>query len=560
MLLSLTIHHIAVIRSVQIEFDNGLNILTGETGAGKSIIIDAINMLLGNRISKNLIRTGEDTASVTAIFSIDGQAEKYLSENGFPCEDGELMLYREISVSGKSTVRINGRAATVAILRELGDYLINIHGQHDNQSLMNAEKHIDILDEFCGDEETLKTYQQAYREYRQALKELEGFDMDEAEKERRQDMLKFEINEIEEAALKPNEMDQLLERRELLANSQNILKNVAKAYELLYGAANAYEDMGDAVKCIEQACRYDASLEPLKDSAYDVYYNMEAVAGELRKYQDNFEYDEGELNSIESRLSQINDLKRRYGGSIEEIFAYLSKAKEELESILHMEEKLQELREICQKAEKNLISAAKSLSEARQQGAVRMERQIMMELADLNMPNAQFKVHFTCLDEPLHYTPKGKEKIEFLLSANLGQDLDKLSKIASGGELSRIMLAIKSAVFEREGAQTLIFDEVDTGVSGRAAQKVAEKLYKVSQHRQVLCVTHLPQIAAMADQHYLIEKNVADEETLTTVERLEKSERVKEIARIIGGVKITAATLDNAREMLAMSDTLKKEA
>jgi DNA repair protein RecN len=559
MLVSLTIHQIAVIQSVQIEFDKGLNILTGETGAGKSIIIDALNMILGNRVSKNLIRTGEESASVSAIFMVQEEVQDYLSENGFPCEEGELMLYREINVSGKSTIRINGKLATASILKEIADSLVNIHGQHDNQSLMNPEKHLHILDEFCNNEKELYDYRQAYHRYRQIEKELSKFHIDEEEKIRRQRMLEFEIQEIEAADLKANEEEELTEKRNILSNAQNILKNVSRAYELLYGSANAYEDMGDAVKCIEQASRYDTSLDQIKDSAYDVYYNMESVAESLRHYRDGFEYDEAEVNEIEARLSLINDLKRRYGGSLAYIQEYLMKAKEDLSGILHLDEKLSELKVLYSQAEKKLQNTAEILTESRKKAAVKLEQQIMSELSELNMPNTKFHVSFSMIEDTKKFTEYGQEKIEFLLSANVGQNMDKLSKIASGGELSRIMLAIKSAVFEQDGAETLIFDEIDTGVSGRAAQKIAEKLYKVSKNRQVLCVTHLPQIAAMADHHYLIEKNVVADETLTTVSHLNEAEKVQEIARIIGGVKITDSTLENAGEMLALSRMYKRE-
>ncbi len=558
MLTSLTIHQIAVIRNAQIEFDSGLNVLTGETGAGKSIIIDALNMVLGDRISKNLIRTGEEKASVSAIFQIVPEIESYLSEIGFPCDDAELLLYREIHSSGKSVARINGKPATATILKDLAERLINIHGQHDNHSLMNAENHLHILDSFCGNEEALQRYQQVYRDYKRIEQELKQLQMDEAEKERQQRILEFEIQEIEEAALKENEEEELLERKQLLSNAQNILHSVTRAYDLLYGSANAFEKMGDAVKYLEQAAGYDSSLAETKDTAYDVYYNIESVAEMLRQYQDRFEYDETELEMIDTRLRSIRDLKRRYGGSFEQIDQYYRRAKEELATILHLDERLTELRNQFHQSAEELQASASVLTELRKTGAKKLETQIMLELSDLNMPNTIFQVSFITTEDVAQFHEYGQEKAEFLFSANVGQNVDKLSKIASGGELSRIMLAIKSAVFEKDGAETLIFDEIDTGVSGRAAQKIAEKLYKVSQNHQVLCVTHLPQIAAMADHHYLIEKNVTQEETLTTVCCLSSAQQAQEIARIIGGVKITEATLNNAEEMLTMSHKLKK--
>ncbi len=558
MLISLTIHQIAVIRNVQIEFDDGLNVLTGETGAGKSIIIDALNMVLGNRVSKNFIRTGADKASVSAIFQIKPELEHYLSESGFPCEDGELLLYREIHTSGKSVARINGKPATAAVLKDMAEHLVNIHGQHDNHSLMNAENHLHILDEFCGNDKELEKYQTSYREYKRIERELSQLQMDEEEKARRQRMLEFEIQEIEAAALQPNEEEELLTRKHLLSNAQTILKSVTNAYELLYGASNAFEKMGDAVKFLEQAAEYDASLTDTKDMAYDVYYNIESVAELLRQYQDRFEYDEAEAETIETRLSLIRDLKRRYGGNVEQIHSYYIQAKEELATILHLDERLIALKKQYSETAEEVKTAASILTESRKEGAKKLEQQIMQELADLNMPNTLFQVAFSFAEDVAQFHEYGQEKAEFLLSANVGQNVDKLSKIASGGELSRIMLAIKSAVFEKEGAETLIFDEIDTGVSGRAAQKIAEKLYKVSKNHQVLCVTHLPQIAAMADHHYLIEKNVTQEETLTTVCCLNRAQQAQEIARIIGGVKITDATLHHAEEMLTLSETLKK--
>ncbi len=557
MLLNLAIHRIAVIENVQIEFHNGLNILTGETGAGKSIIIDALNMILGNRASKNLIRTGEETAAVSAIFAVSSPIEECLAENGYDCEEHELLIYREISLSGKSVVRINGKPATASILKAVSEYLINIHGQHDNQSLLNPEKHLSILDEFCRHEDKVTAYKICYRKYKEAEKAFRQLQINEEEKERKLRMLEFEIDEIEGANLKIDEEDELLERRHLLSHAQHILKNINRAYELLY--ANAYENMGDAVKNIEQAYECDASLEQLKDSAYDAYYNMESVVEALRSYRDNFSYDESKVNAIEERLSLINDLKRRYGNSVTLILQYLENAKNELSDLLHIEEKCRQLKEQYDNAALSLRAAADVLTISRQEGAKRMQQQIQQELSDLNMPNTRFEVEFIPFKDIEDYTEKGQEKAEFLLSANVGQKPDKLSQIASGGELSRIMLAIKSAVFEKEGADTLIFDEIDTGVSGRAAQKIAEKLYRVSKNRQVLCVTHLPQIAAMADYHYLIEKKVEEEHTRTSVKMLEEQEKTEEIARIIGGVKITGAALEHAAEMVALSKEYKRE-
>ena len=553
MLKSLSISNFAVILSAQVDFGSGLNILTGETGAGKSIIIDAINVILGNRVSKNIIRSGMEKARAEALFEVDESVKNILEEFGIECEDNELLISREVNTDGKNKVRINGSLSTVSILKEIGELLINIHGQHDNQALLHADKHIDILDGYVGDTGLLAKYKNTFAELKSIHKELEKLNLDEAEKIRLISILKYETEEIANASLKEGEIEELTEKRNLLQNSQKILENTKRAYAELCEAdeyKSATEQLQEALRYADKACGYDESLKNIRDKISEAYYLIEDASAELGEYAEKFDFSNEDINYIEKRFDEINKLKSKYGSDYDEINKYYEKSLAELEKLEQSEINKEKLESQYTEKEKELKNIALEIRKLRKEKGAELSKRIVEELSELNMPNVVFQVNVI---EKENFNEKGMDDVEFLISANAGQQPGPLSKIASGGELSRVMLAIKSAMFDNNDVDTLIFDEIDTGVSGRAAQKIAEKLYKVSLNRQVLCVTHLPQIAAMSDNHYLIEKNQLGEKVETTAKLLSGEEKTDEIARIIGGVEINENTKISARDMLVQS-------
>ena len=547
MLSLLHIENIAVIECADISFDKGFNILTGETGAGKSIVIDAISAILGERAYRDMIRTGTEKASVRAVFA-DVPRLDWFAQNGVEY-DSELVIHREIFLDGKNVCRVNGALVSVSILRKLGVQLINIHGQHDSAALFDEGNHLRYLDAFADHADLLSDYEEKYSVVCSLRREMERISMDEGEKLRRMETLQYQIEEIRKAELVSGEDVELENRRKVLQNAEKISDSMHTAVQCLYGG----EDTDGAASLLEEAERELARLSRITD-AYDsihgkisdIMYQLQDAAEELRDARDELSYSGDELERIESRLDVIHKLRRKYGGSCDEILAYLEQAEKELDEIVFADDHLERLKKKCEQAEGVALDAALALRKSRKEAALRLSEQILTELSQLDMP----KVRFSCSFAAVEMAPGGADSVAFYMSANAGEALKPLSKVASGGELARIMLAMKNVLATRDQIDTLIFDEVDTGVSGRAAQKVAQKLKEVARHKQVLCVTHLPQLAALADTHLLIAKEERQGRTYTTVTPLDRDGRKQELARIIGGANITEITLKSAEEML----------
>ncbi len=553
MLNRLFIKNIAVIEQAEIEFSNGFNILTGETGAGKSIIIDSVNMLKGERASRELIRSGESKARVDGLFTIDADTQSFLSvEFGIEAEDGQILISREITAEGKNNIRINGVPAISSVLKEVGAQLVTIHGQHDNTSLLSKKTHINLLDAAAGDGllKILEEYKAVYNKTKQKISELESIETDEQEKTRRLDMLQFQIDEIEGANLQPGEDDELFEKKSFLENAGRIAENTQSAYGCLYegddAGKSANDLMWDGINALGEVADFDGQLKKLHEELTDLGYEISDKVRVLRKYIDTLTYEPYELEQVEDRLDLIYNLKRKYGSTIELILKYLNDARSESENIIRSDERAAELKAEIEslKAERNQL--ADEITSLRKTAGADLSKQIEAQLADLNMAKVRFDVEI----REAEFNSRGRDDVEFLICTNVGEDFKPLSKIASGGELSRIMLAVKSVLTMGDSSKTLVFDEIDTGVSGGAAQKIGEKLKGISRDSQVICITHLPQIAALADSHYLIEKNVSDGRTQTTVNLLEGEDRVSELARTLGGAQVTDITLANARELL----------
>ncbi|MCI8656837.1 MAG: DNA repair protein RecN [Oscillospiraceae bacterium] len=548
MLQLLHIENIAVIEEADITFDEGFNALTGETGAGKSIVIDAMGAVLGQRTSRDLIRTGAAKAFVSAMFS-GVPPLPVLEECGLEAEDGELLLQREIYADGKNACRVGGRPVTVAQLRRIGGALLNIHGQHDGQQLLDEEQHGAYLDSFGRVEEELGAYAACYEAMEATRKRLKSLQMDEAEKERRMDSLTFQIQELEKAQLKPGEEETLLQRRNLLRNSEKFMSAVQGAVWSLTGG----DDGGGAVSELREAAGAVSGVKGLDDRFGQLHERLESlyseaydVAETLRDLQDSFDFSPQELDELEGRADLLYRLKKKYGPTVEDMLAYLEKCREELDQIAFAADTTARLQKQLEKERGRAMKAARALSEARKAAAKQLEERIQEELRQLDMPKVRFAICF----EEKEPDALGIDVVRFLMSANVGEELRPINKVASGGELARIMLALKNVLAENELIGTLVFDEVDTGVSGRAAQKVAEKLAQVSRRKQVLCVTHLPQLAAMADTHFSVEKGEREGRTYTRVLRLDRERRKEELARLTGGQRVTSALLAGAEELL----------
>ena len=547
MLSLLHIENIAVIECSDISFDKGFNILTGETGAGKSIVIDAISAILGERAYRDMIRTGAGKASVRAVFT-DVPKLAWFEENGVEY-DPETIIQREIYLDGKNVCRVNGSLVTVSILRKLGIQLINIHGQHDSASLFDEENHLRFLDDFAGNEPLRQNYASAYEEVAALRREIDRMTMDEGEKLRRMETLRYQIEEISKAELQAGEDDALEERRKLLQNAEKISDGMDTAVECLYGGDEtdgAASLLAQAERELARLARYTDAFSAIQEKVTDLMYQVQDVAEEVRDARNDLAYSADELEKIESRLDVIHRLRRKYGATCADILEYLENAKQELDQIEFADDHLERLKGKLRKAEKKAWDEAVALRENRKTVAKQLSERILTELSQLDMPRVQFSCEFT----ELELTAGGADAVAFYMSANAGEALKPLSKVASGGELARIMLAMKNVLAEKDLVATLIFDEVDTGVSGRAAQKVAEKLRSVAKHKQVLCVTHLPQMAALASTHLLIAKEERNGRTYTSVTPLDWEGRKRELARIIGGANITETTLKSAEEML----------
>jgi len=543
----LHIENIAVIECSDISFDRGFNILTGETGAGKSIVIDAISAILGERAYRDMIRTGASKAQVRAVFT-DVPRLSWFDENGVEY-DPETIIQREIYLDGKNVCRVNGALVSVSILRRLGIQLINIHGQHDSASLFDENNHLQFLDAFANNEALREDYSLKYEEVAKLRREIDRMTMDEGEKLRRMEMLKHQIQEISKANLEVGEDEILEERRKLLQNAEKISDGIETAVECLYGgneSDGAASLLVQAERELARIARFTDSFASLQERVTDLMYQVQDVAEEVRTARDDLSYSAEELDQIEERLDVIHKLRRKYGVTCADILEYLDKAKKELDEIEFADDHLERLKKKLGAVEKTAWDAAYALRENRKQTAKDLSSRILTELAQLDMPRVQFECSFT--EQEL--AASGADAVAFYMSANAGEALKPMSKVASGGELARIMLAMKNVLAEQDQVATLIFDEVDTGVSGRAAQKVAEKLRSVAKTKQVLCVTHLPQLAALASTHLLIAKSERDGRTYTTVTPLDMEGRKLELARIIGGANITETTLKSAEEML----------
>ncbi|MDT3415254.1 DNA repair protein RecN (Recombination protein N) [Brevibacillus aydinogluensis] len=571
MLLELSIRNFAIIKSVTISFQRGLNILTGETGAGKSIIIDALGLLLGGRASADFVRYGETRAEVEGLFELPaGHPALALCESfGVAVEqDGTLVVRRDISSQGKSIIRINGQLVTLAMLRELGPWLVTVHGQHDTHMLMQADKHINWLDAY-GEAElgpAKKEYAQLYAAYKKTRQDLERMARNERELVQRIDLLQYQLNEIEAAALTPGEDEKLLKQRKKWMNIEKVYAGIQDAYRALYGDQRGLDWLGHAMSELERIASYEEQLAPIVESVQSAYYQMEDVVQQLRQLSDQLDFEPEQLAEVERRLDQIQNLKRKYGKNVDDILEYAAAIQDELDEMQHYEDRLQQLEHRLSELAADLAVEAQELSVIRRECAERLAREIEQQLKDLHMERARFAIDVSRVPDEdgielegakWRVDANGIDQVEFLISPNPGEPLRPLAKIASGGELSRVMLAIKTILAGTDQVQTLIFDEVDTGVSGRAAQAIAEKLARVAQKRQVLCITHLPQVASLADAHFLIRKEMSEHETMTVVERLSDEERVKELARMLGGAEVTSKTEEHAREMILLGQQRK---
>ncbi len=560
MLSLLHIENIAIIESADISFDGGFNVLTGETGAGKSIVIDAISAVLGERTSRELIRTGAKSALVNAVFTGDLPLQ-WLEDNGFQTEE-ELMLQREIQGDGRNVCRVNGRPLTVAQLRELGRQLLNIHGQHDGQQLLDPDCHLGYLDSFGKTGPLLEGYQSDYRSMSELRKRIAALEMDEAERSRRVDTLEYQIKELERAELRPGEDEELNARKQLLRSSGKLMEAIQEAMFALSGgddSQGACDLISEAEGTIRSVTRLSPQLEELGEKLTSLRYAADDAAETLRDFADQFDFSPEELDQLESRLDVIYRLKKKYGPTVTDMLDYLEKCKAELEQIQDADDTIQKLEKELDKVRKETRKRGETLSKARKKAADNLQKRVQEELRQLDMPKVQFVAEFAPSPGQDGMDETGMDQVQFLMSANLGEALKPIQKVASGGELARIMLALKNVLAEDDGIGSLVFDEVDTGVSGRAAQKVAEKMADVARRKQVLCVTHLPQIAAMADTHFSVEKGEKKGRTFTNVERLEQEGRVDELARLIGGAAVTDSLRASASELLAQAESYRKK-
>lgn len=553
MLSNLQIENIAVIKSASIDFENGFNVMTGETGAGKSIVIDSLNAILGERTSRELIRSGADSASVCAEFQNVGDNVKNELEKLGIEKDNTLIVSRKLTPDGKNVCRINGMPATVSMLKALGVQLVNIHGQLDNQSLLSPETHCSFIDKLAGSGRELNEFKELYSLYIKKENELKSLNTDENEKNRRLDILNYQIEEIQKADIRPGEKDELTEKLGFLRNAEKVLDLLHTAYAALNGDGEmpgAADVAADAASKLLSAADYSSDFAETANGVNDAAMNLSAYTEELRDKIYSLDYDPNETERAEERLDVIYRLSQKYGDSEEDILAYLENAEKERDALSFSDERAEQLRAETEKAYNEALAAAKKLSEIRIEAGKKFSADVERELAFLDMPSVKFIVN----DSVGELYENGIDNIEFLLSANAGEEPKPLSKIASGGELSRIMLAIKCVLSELDDIDTLIFDEIDSGVSGRAALKIAAKMKELSKTHQVICVTHLAQIAAFADEHKLISKEEKDGRTYTCIASLDYNGRKYELARIMGGLTVTQSILNSAEELLSYAE------
>ncbi len=560
MLNELHIENIAVIERADISFSKGLNVLTGETGAGKSIVIDSIGAVLGERVSRELVRRGAEKGVVTASFDMTPYTEQWLRENEIDSDD-ELILQRRITADGKSSCRVCGTPVTVSQMKELAAFLVDIHGQNDGRQLMDERRHMEYLDRFGRLDAPLDAYRAEYKKYTGIKKEIERLSMDEIEKERLSDTLSYQIAELERAELKEGEYDTLVSRRDLLRNSEKLTEAIDEAVSALYGGDdNAVSLAQNAAYYAGKAAAITPELESVAANINDAAFALADAAETLRDFHDDLDFSPEEYDRLESRIAQLNKLQRKYGRDIDGLIEYLDECRRKLDDIQYADDRLAKLDRELEKQSAVCHASAEKLSRERRSAASELETRIVSELRELNMPSVRFAVEFLPVESEQGFDANGSDVIRFIMSANAGEELGRISRIASGGELSRIMLAMKNVFAENDPVATMIFDEIDTGVSGIAAQRVGEKLYSVSKGKQVMCVTHLPQIAAMADSHYVISKQERGGRTYTDVVLLDREGRRRELARLHGGDVVTATTLASAEEQLQAAENYKRRA
>lgn len=547
MLLELHVRNLALIEKADVELGEGLNILTGETGAGKSIIIGSVNMALGGKTSRDSIRRGADYGYVELLFQVEEEKREILGKlDVFPAEDGTLIISRKIMPS-RSVSKINDETVTTAKLKQITSLLLDIHGQHEHQSLLYQSKHLEILDEYIKEKiQPLKqNISEEYRRYCDLKSRLEGFSLDEEGRRRESDFYRFEIEEIENAALKEGEEEELSALLKKLNHSRRIMESLSEAYD-----AVSIEGMGRALKSVDEAAGYDEGLKNIRDQLYDIDALLSDVSHEISSYLGNLEMDEGLLAETEERLDVIRSLQAKYGKTVKDVLESLEEKKKKLEELEDYDALRQKTEKELEESRNCLEESCRKLSEIRQEASISLTEKIKNGLNDLNFIDVSFSMVFTRMER---FTANGFDTAEFMISTNPGEPVKPLGAVASGGELSRIMLAIKTVLADSDDIPTLIFDEIDTGISGRTAQKVSEKLAYIAKSHQVICITHLPQIASMANHHYEIKKEVSEGRTITTIHSLNEEEMVSELARLLGGAQITEAVLENAREMKRMA-------
>lgn len=552
MLLELQVKNLALIEQAQVEFGKGLNILTGETGAGKSIIIGSVNMALGAKASKDSIRQGADSAYIELLFSVDGPAQRAALERLeiAPSDDGTVIISRKILPS-RSVSKINDETVTTAKLRQVTALFMDIHGQHEHQSLLDIRKHLEILDAYGKGEISpwKEKIRREYQEYRQLKEKLSAMETGQEERLREADFCRFELQNIEEAALKEGEEEELTARYRKLSHAQKIMEALSGAYNALEG-----DNLGRAVREVDQVAGFDEALGPIRDQLLDLEALGNDLGHAIQEYMAECQFEEGEFRRIEERLDVIRGLQAKYGPTVARIFAVFEEKKKRLEELEHFDEIREELKQKLKAAQALLEQDCEQLSAIRRAEGKILAEKIKESLIDLNFLEVQFVMEFRRLD---HYTMEGFDEAEFLISTNPGQPVRPLKAVASGGELSRIMLAIKTVLADTDEIPTLIFDEIDTGISGRTAQKVSEKLKEISRSHQVICITHLPQIASMADSHFEIAKSIKGKKTVTNIRKLEGEEIIDELARLLGGAQITEAVRKNAVEMKELAEGAK---
>ena len=560
LLQELSIRNFAIIDDLTVSFSDGLTVLTGETGAGKSIIIDAVHLLAGGRGSLEFIRHGAKKAELGGLFQISNENHPIytkLEEAGIEAEEGTIILRRDLNDNGKSICRVNGKLVPLAVLRDIGASLIDIHGQHENQELMDEKHHIYLLDYFAQDDlqEVKQQYQTLYDSYRELKREVQALNLNEQRTAQRIDLYQFQINELEDASLKIDEEEQLTEERRRLMNFHKIFERANIAYDAISSESKGLDFIGNAMQALEDIANLDSNFKEASEAVTSSFYALQDAAYQIQDVLDDLEFDPERMNEVEQRLAQYQAMKRKYGTTVEEILAYQAKIEEELMQLLNRDETIQQSEKRLREMEEQLNIYAEELTVIRKANAIRLSEAIMNELRVLHMEKAKFIVNFEPLEQ---FDGNGKDNVAFYISTNVGEPPKSLPKIASGGELSRMMLALKTIFSSSNGITSIIFDEVDTGVSGRVAQAIAEKIADISANSQVLCISHLPQVAAMADQHYYIKKQVEDNRTFTTVNELKDEERIEEVSRMMSGAEITDLTLQHAKELIEMAQNRKQ--